>query len=38
LLWRTYYLSQLPGKYRKARVMLDWTLNLPFPEDIASVR
>ncbi len=38
LLWRTYYLSQLPGNYRKARVMLDWTLNLPFPEDIASVR
>ena len=23
---------------RKARVVLDWTLDLPFPQDIASVR
>jgi NADH dehydrogenase len=38
LLWRAYYLSQLPGNSRKARVMLDWALDLPFPEDIASVR
>ncbi len=37
-LWRTYYLSQLPGNSRKARVVLDWTLDLPFPQDIASVR
>lgn len=38
LLWRSFYLSQLPGADRKARVMLDWTLELPFPQDIASVR
>jgi NADH dehydrogenase len=38
LLWRTYYLGQLPGYDRKARVMLDWTLDFPFPQDIASVR
>lgn len=38
LLWRTYYLSQLPGYDRKARVMLDWALDFPFPQDIASVR
>jgi NADH dehydrogenase len=38
LLWRAYYLSRLPGIDRKARVALDWTLDLPFPDDIASVR
>ena len=38
LLWRTYYLGQLPGYDRKARVMLDWSLDFPFPGDIASVR
>ena len=37
-LWRTYYLSQLPGNDRKARVVLDWSLAFPFPADIASVR
>ncbi|GAC1543494.1 MAG: hypothetical protein NVS3B16_09920 [Vulcanimicrobiaceae bacterium] len=36
VLWRGYYLSQLSGLDRKARVALDWTLNLPFPGDIAS--
>ena len=38
LAWRSYYLWQLPGNDRKARVMLDWSLDLPFPQDIASVR
>lgn len=38
LLWRLYYLAQLPGNDRKARVMLDWSLRFPFPQDIASVR
>jgi NADH:ubiquinone reductase (H+-translocating) len=38
LLWRTYYLWQLPGSDRKARVLLDWTLDIPFPQDIASIR
>ncbi|MGH7755676.1 MAG: NAD(P)/FAD-dependent oxidoreductase [Vulcanimicrobiaceae bacterium] len=34
-LWRGYYLSRLPGGYRKARVALDWTLELGFPRDTA---
>jgi NADH dehydrogenase len=38
LIWRTYYLLQLPGNDRKARVALDWSLDFPFPVDIASVR
>jgi NADH dehydrogenase len=38
LMWRSYYLSQLPGTDRKARVVLDWSFDLPFPQDIASVR
>jgi NADH dehydrogenase len=37
-LWRTYYLWQLPGNDRRARVLLDWSLGIPFPQDIASVR
>jgi NADH dehydrogenase len=38
LLWRGYYLSQLPGLGLKARVAFDWALSLPFPKDIASIR
>jgi NADH dehydrogenase len=38
LLWRAYYLSQLPGYDRKTRVLVDWSLDLPLPKDIASVR
>ena len=38
VLWRAYYLLQLPGNDRKARVGLDWGLDFPFPQDIASVR
>lgn len=30
LTWRTYYLGRLPGLTQKARVALDWTLNLAF--------
>ncbi len=37
-LWRGYYLWQLPGADRKARVGLDWSIDLPFPHDIASVQ
>ncbi len=33
-LWRTIYLSKLPGLDRKLRVMIDWTLDLFFPRDI----
>jgi len=37
-LWRTYYLSRLPGLDRKVRVALDWLLGLIFPRDIAELR
>lgn len=37
LLWRAYYLSQLPGLQRKTCVALDWALSLIFPSDITSV-
>ena len=33
-LWRTVYLSKLPGLEKKLRVALDWTLELFFPRDI----
>ena len=34
LLWRGIYLSKLPGLERKARVLIDWTVELFFPRDI----
>jgi len=37
LMWRAYYLSRLPGAYRKTRVAMDWALALPFPKDITSI-
>lgn len=37
-LWRSYYLSRLPGLDRKVRVALDWTLGLVFRRDIAELR
>ena len=33
-MWRSIYLSKLPGLDRKFRVMIDWTLELIFPRDI----
>ena len=33
-LWRTIYLSKLPGLDRRLRVTIDWTLDLFFPRDI----
>ncbi len=33
-MWRTIYLSKLPGLERKSRVALDWALDLVFPRDI----
>jgi len=33
-LWRTLYLSKLPGLERKVRVVADWTIELFFPRDI----
>ena len=33
-LWRTIYLSKLPGFEKKQRVAFDWTLDLIFPRDL----
>jgi NADH:ubiquinone reductase (H+-translocating) len=33
-LWRSLYLSKLPGLERKVRVVGDWTIELFFPRDI----
>lgn len=33
-MWRSIYLSKLPGFQKKLRVMLDWTFDLFFPRDI----
>ena len=33
-MWRTIYLSKLPGLERRLRVVIDWTLDLFFPRDI----
>ncbi len=37
LLWRTIYLSKLPGAQKKVRVALDWTLDLFFSKDIVEL-
>lgn len=37
-LWRTYYLSRLPGLDRKIRVAFDWSMGLFFARDIAELR
>ncbi len=34
-LWRTIYLSKLPGIARKLRVVIDWTMELIFSRDIS---
>jgi NADH dehydrogenase len=34
LLWRSIYLSKLPGLERKVRVLSDWVIELFFPRDI----
>ncbi len=36
-LWRTIYLSKLPGLQKKVRVALDWTLDLFFSKDIVQL-
>jgi hypothetical protein len=33
-MWRAIYLAKLPGLERKARVLVDWTMELFFPRDI----
>jgi NADH:ubiquinone reductase (H+-translocating) len=34
---RAYHLSQIPGTARKIRAVVDWTVGLPFPRDVAEV-
>ena len=34
LMWRSIYLSKLPGMEKKVRVFLDWSIDLFFPRDI----
>jgi hypothetical protein len=36
-MWRTVYLSKLPGIDKKIRVAFDWTLDLIFPKDVCAV-
>jgi NADH dehydrogenase len=35
LLWRGIYLWKLPGPQKRLRVLLDWTIELLFPRDVA---
>jgi NADH dehydrogenase len=37
-MWRSIYLSKLPGFVRRLRVALDWTLDLFFPRDITQLQ
>ncbi|HEY6292248.1 MAG TPA: NAD(P)/FAD-dependent oxidoreductase [Terriglobia bacterium] len=37
-MWRSIYLSKLPGLQKKVRVMIDWTLDLIFSKDIVQLR
>ena len=34
MMWRSVYISKLPGLEKKTRVALDWTIELFFPRDI----
>jgi NADH dehydrogenase len=34
---RSYHMSQIPGTARKIRAVVDWTVGLPFPRDVAEV-
>ena len=36
-MWRSIYLSKLPGLEKKVRVALDWTIDLFFPRDIVLI-
>jgi NADH:ubiquinone reductase (H+-translocating) len=38
ILWRVIYLSKFPGLDRKARILVDWTMDLFLPRDITQVR
>jgi NADH dehydrogenase len=38
LLWRAYYLSQMPTLGRKIRIFIEWTWGMFFPTDITHLR
>jgi NADH dehydrogenase len=38
LLWRAYYLSQMPTFGRKLRIFVEWTWGMFFPADITHLR
>ncbi len=38
LLWRAYYLSQMPTLGRKIRIFVEWTWGMFFPADITHLR
>ena len=38
LLWRAYYLSQMPTLRRKLRIFVEWTWGMFFPPDITHLR
>ena len=38
MMWRAYYLSQLPTWGRKLRIFGEWTWNMVFPADITHLR
>jgi NADH dehydrogenase len=38
LLWRAYYLSQMPTLGRKLRILVEWTWGMFFPNDITHLR
>jgi NADH dehydrogenase FAD-containing subunit len=37
-IWRTYYLANLPTVEKKARVMVDWTIDLFFKRDVTRLK
>lgn len=38
LLWRAYYLSQMPTLGRKVRIFVEWTWGMFFPTDVTHLR
>jgi len=38
LLWRAYYLAQMPTPGRKLRIFVEWTWGMLFPHDITHLR
>ena len=38
LVWRAYYLSQMPTLGRKIRIFVEWTWGMFFPADITHLR